>query len=121
MKLRNKTLKSLHKGVAKRKDFRCLTNNVGKGKKQGLRKVEVVEGDEIISIRNKDEMERLIIKHNRENFSKGKNTKACEDKTCNSTRKNETRDLTLNGELKREDCDEEEVYEFLRLLKRPKR
>ena len=27
----------------------------------------------------------------------------------------------LNGDAKREDCDEEEVCEFLRLLKRPKR
>ena len=27
----------------------------------------------------------------------------------------------LKGELNREDCDEEKVYEFLRLLKRPKR
>ena len=60
-KLRNKTLKSTQKGIVKRKDFRYLTNNVGKGKNHGLRKIEVVEGDEIICIRNKDEIERLII------------------------------------------------------------
>ena len=43
-KLKNKTLKSIQKGVVKRKDFRCFTNNLGKGKKQGLRKIEVVAG-----------------------------------------------------------------------------
>ena len=53
-KKRKKTLKTLNKGVAKENDFRCLTNNVGKGKKNGLRKVEVVVGEEIISVRNKE-------------------------------------------------------------------
>ena len=43
-------------GLAKRKDFRYLIDNVGKMKKQGLRKFEVVEGNEIISIRSKEEM-----------------------------------------------------------------
>ena len=61
--------------------------------------------------------ERLIIKHNREHFSKVKNTKAHEDETHNSMNKNKTRDLMLNGDLDREDCDEEKVCEFLRLLK----
>ena len=36
-KKRKKTLKTLNKGVAKKNDFRYLTNNVGKGKKNGLR------------------------------------------------------------------------------------
>ena len=39
----------------------------------------------------------------------------------NSTSENKTRDATLNGDLNREECDEEEVYEFLRSLKMPKR
>ena len=34
---------------------------------------------------------------------------------------NKTRDLALNVGLSREDCDVEEVYEFLRLLKRTKK
>ena len=34
---------------------------------------------------------------------------------------NKTTDSMLNGDLNKEDCDEEEVCEFVRLLKRPKR
>ena len=63
----------------------------------------------------------MIIKHNKEQFSKVKDTKACKDKTCNSMNENTTRDSIMNGDLNREDCDEEEMYEFLRLLKRPKK
>ena len=74
-KLRNKTLKSIQKGIVKRKDFRHLSNCVGKGENQGIRKIEVVEGDGIICIRNKDEIEHLIITHNREHVSKIKKLK----------------------------------------------
>ena len=116
-----KTLKKLSKGVAKKNDFRCLTNNVGKGEKNGLKKVEVVVGEETISVRNKEEMESMTTKHDKEHFSKAKDTKAHKDKKHNSMNENKTRDSMMNGDLNREDCDEEEVCEFLRLLKRPKR
>ena len=54
MKNRKGMLKSLKKNVARKSDFRHLTNNVGKGKKNGLRKIEVEEGDETITMRNKE-------------------------------------------------------------------
>ena len=56
-------------------------------------RLKVAEGDEIIIVRNKEETELLIIKHNREHFSKVKNTKAHKDKTHNSMNENKTRDL----------------------------
>ena len=78
-------------------------------------------GDDVMTVRNKEEIDRMIAKHSKEHFSKVKVTKACVDKTCNSTDENKTRDAIMNGELNKEECDDEEVYQFLRLLKRSKR
>ena len=64
-KNRTKTLKALKKGVTRNSDFRYLTNNVGKGKKNGSRKLEVEEVDEVVIVRNKDEIEQKIIQHNK--------------------------------------------------------
>ena len=65
---------SMH-AKCKKNDFWHSTNNVGKGKKNGLRKVEVVVGKEIISARNKEEMESMIMKYDSEHFSKVKKLK----------------------------------------------
>ena len=62
-----------------------------KGKKNGLRKVEVEVGDDMMTARNKDEIERMITKHNREHFSKVKNTKAHNEKTHESMNESKTR------------------------------
>ena len=101
-------------------DFRHLTCNAGKGKKNGLRKLEIEEGDEIVTACNKDEIERRIIKHNKENFSKVKGTKAHVDKTHDATKEDDTRDNIMKGDLNREECDNEDVHQFLQLLKIPK-
>ena len=56
-------------------------NNDGNRKKSELRKVEVEEGDEIVTVRDKEEIERRITQHNKEHFCKMKSTKACKDIT----------------------------------------
>ena len=85
------------------------------------RKIEVEEGDEIMAMQNKEEIERMIIKHNKEHFSKVKSTKKHNDKMHKIVNENKTRDAIMKGELNRDECDDEEVYQFLRLLKRPNR
>ena len=64
-KNRKRTLKYLKKDVARKSDSRHLANSVGKGKKNGLRKVEVEVGDDMATVRNKEEIERMIMKHNK--------------------------------------------------------
>ena len=81
MKNRKRTLKPLKKNIARKSDFRCLTNNVGKEKKNGLRKVEVEVGNDIMTVRSEEEIERMTIKHNEKHFSKVKCTKAHNVKT----------------------------------------
>ena len=68
----------------------------------------------------KDDTEHRTIQHNKEHFSKVKITKEHDDKTCQVKNDNKTRDTIMNGELNRIECGEEDVCQFLKLLKRPK-
>ena len=79
MKNKERILKSLKKTTRRNSDFRHLTCNSGKGQKNGLRRLKIEEGDVIVTVCNKDEIERIIIKHTKEHFSKAKDTKAHND------------------------------------------
>ena len=46
-------------------------------------------------------------------------TKVHKDKTCAKLDDKEIRKKIIDGKLKRAECDNEEVFEFLQLLKRP--
>ena len=109
----------MKKTLRRNSDFRCLTCNVGKGQKNGLRKLEIEEGDRVVTVCNKNEIERRIVKHNKEHVSKVKSTDACNDKTYSVINDDETRDNILNGDLRRDKCDDDDVCQFLLLLKRP--
>ena len=56
MKNKARILKSLKKIMRRNSDFRCLTCDVGKGQKNGLRRLEIEEGDRIAIVCNKDEI-----------------------------------------------------------------
>ena len=71
------------------------------------------EGDEIVTVRNEEKIERMIAQHDQEHFSKVKRTKAHNDKMCKVMNENKTRDVIMKGELNRDECDEEEVCQFL--------
>ena len=47
-------------------------------------------------------------------------TKVYNDKICKKIDNKETRKKILEGRLERNDCDNQEVFDFLQLLKRPK-
>ena len=46
------------------------------------------------------------------------NTKVCKDRICKKLLDNEVRDRIFKGELRKEECDESDIYNFLRLLHR---
>ena len=98
-------------------DFRCLTCNVGKGQKNGLRRLEIEERDRVVTVCNKEEIEKKIINHNKEHFSEVKGTTAHDDKIHYRMKEEEMRDTILNGQLNRNKCDDEHVHQFLLLLK----
>ena len=55
MKNKERMLKSLEKTIVRNSDFSYSTSNVVKGKKNGVRKVEVKVGDEVTTVKNKEE------------------------------------------------------------------
>ena len=69
---------------------------------------------------NADETQRRIAQHNKEHFNKLKSTKAHNDKACDATKENTTRDAIIKGELNRDECDDDDACQLLQLLKRPK-
>ena len=74
MKNRQIILRSMKKSMRRNSDSRCLTCNADKGYKNGLRRLKIEEGDRIVMVCNKKEIERRIINHNKDNFSKAKCT-----------------------------------------------
>ena len=55
LKKKDKTLKSMKKSLRRNSDFRYLTCNVGKGQKNGLRRLEIEEGDRVVTVCNKND------------------------------------------------------------------
>ena len=108
-------LKNIKKILNRNRDFRHVTNNVGKGKKLGLRSTQDEEG---IEYHNKEEIEEKVMKHNKMHFSKVKESKFYKDKMHDNINEDNVRDKTLSEELNRGDCDEKSVCKFLSLFKR---
>ena len=94
---KEKMLKSMKKSLKRNSNFRHLTCNVGKRQKNGLCILEIEEGERIVKIFNKNEIERRIIKNDKEYFSKAKGNDAHNDKTNSAMNEEKPRDNVLNG------------------------
>ena len=98
-----------------------MTKHVGRGRKRGLIKVHELDENQKISYIHigKESIENAIMTHNRKHFSKAHDTKIYKDKIYKQLQQNHMRDKILQGRLVEEDCDNQEVYDFLKLLKNP--
>ena len=67
---------------------------------------------------NREKIEEETSKFNEKNFTKAHNAIAHRDKTCEKLRENSARDRILKGQLNREDCNNEKVNKFMKLLER---
>ena len=78
----------------------------------------VNENDEVIKeCYDRASIEREIAQHNKKHFRQAYSSKAFQDKIYTQLKCDEVRDKILNGAIKREDCDDQDVYDFLKLLK----
>ena len=59
------------------------------------------------------------MKCNISHFQQAHNTIACNDKTYKELRKDNVREKTLKGNMTKEDCQNERMCRFLKLLKQP--
>ena len=61
------------------------------------------------------------MQHNEMHFKKVKESNVCKDKIYQQIKHEIMRDLMLKGKLKREDCNDENVFEFLNFLSNEKK
>jgi len=101
--------------------FHYISRHVGKGEREGIKRLhEVDEDNTIISTHvDRESIENKLIEHNEMHFTKAHNTIAYRDKIYKKLRDNDVRNRILEGKLNREECDDERMYEFLKLLQRP--
>ena len=84
-------------------NFQYMTKHAGKGMKNSLKLLKIVNDDgEIIKIiMARKEIEEKLIKFNRSHYQKANETKVCQDKIHRKLGDNIIRDKILNGQLER--------------------
>ena len=118
-KLKNRMLQSVKKSFKRKSDFKYLTKHAGKGVKTSLKRVhEVNQNNEIIQTHTeKEAIEQIIFNHNKNHYREACNTPMYKDKIYQKLQQDDTRDTILDGNLDPSECDNEDVYKFLSLLK----
>ena len=67
----------------------------------------------------KEAIEQTLMNHNRKHFTMAHESNMYNDKIYPLLQQDQVRDKILKGRLVEDDCDNEEVFEFLQLLKNP--
>ena len=101
--------------------FETLTKHVGKGKKNLLKRIKLAnENNKVIKeCQDRTNIEAEIARYNKKHFRQSYSSKAFKDRIYSQLKYNEVRDKILNGTLQRNECDNQDVYDFLKLLKKP--
>ena len=95
-----------------------LTTSIGKGPKNALRKIKILNSNEEVEqvLNQRQQIETALIKQNTYHQKKVLLIKVYYDKIYNQLLKDDIRNKILNGSLQESDCINKEVYEFLKLL-----
>ena len=97
-----------------------MTKHIGKGTKKSL--IRVYEKDNnnkiIKTCIGKEDIVNAIMKYNKAHFKKACESKVYQDKIYFRLQDDEIRDKMLIERLAQEECNNEEVYDFLKLLKK---
>ena len=114
-------LSGIKKSLNKQYAFHCTSRHVGKGEREGVKRMhEVDKNNKIIkTCLDYKSIEDRIIKHNKMHITKAHNSVACAGRTHKKLRDNEVRNRTLDRRLNEDECNYERVHEFLQLLKVP--
>ena len=101
--------------------FHCLTKHVGRGPKNSLKRVHILDNNDNIdkTLIQKEKIEQAIIQHNTNHYSQALDTPTHKDKIYNKLQEDRIRDAILDGTLDINECDQMEVCQFLSLLKQP--
>jgi len=115
-----KAIKSVKFVQYRQYTFDRLSKGVGKGEKNSLKQVRKVKEDgEVLEIfQDRKSIEQAIAQHNIGHFRQAFTSKAYKDKIYNKLQQNNIRDKILSRELDILECDDNDMYEFLVLLKK---
>ena len=118
-KQRKKAIKVIKKEQYRQYTFNYLTASVRKGIKSSLKRIQKKDekGNVIGEYYQRDDIEREILQYNTHHFTKVYQSKAYKDKIYKKLPINEVRNKILTGRIRRQDFDDENVYEFFILLK----
>lgn len=122
-KKKEKIISGIKRSLNREHAFYYISRHVGKGEREGIKRIhEVDDNNKIIKTYvDRESIEDRIIKYNEMHFTKAHNTIAYRDRIYARLRDDEVRDKILDGRLSESECDDERVYEFLKLLKQPNR
>ena len=114
-----KAIKSIKQTQYRQCTFDRLSRKVGKGEKHSLKCVRVENelGEVEKELQDRDSIEREIAAYNVKHFRQAFDSKAYKDKIYNKLNINKVRDKIINREVEVDDCDDEDVYSMLQLLK----
>ena len=117
-KKKNKIIASVRKRLKRDHAFHYLSRHAGKGSRQSLKRLCINSNDNERSkiIVKREEIEQEIMLFNTKHFKKAHVLKVYDDKIYGELRNNTIRDKILSGELIADDCDNENVFQFLKLL-----
>ena len=95
-----------------------MTKYIRRGVRSSLIRVhEVNENQQIIRTHiGKEQIENAIFEQNRNHFKKAHGTNIFKDKIYATLQQDRMRNKILRWQLREEDCDNKEVFEFLKLL-----
>ena len=121
LKIKNKIISGIKRKMQKNHAFHCIARHIGKGDREGIKRLHTVNQDnEIIKTSvNREQIEKEIITYNERHLKQAHSSIMHKDKMHNRLREDETRNKTLEGRLRPQDCDNERVCDFLKLLKVP--
>ena len=119
-KKKNKIKRSIIKSQQRLHTFYFLTKHAGKGVKGCLKKLIVYDeqGNEQ-TILDRKSIEDHIINYNKQFFTEPTNTKVYNDKIYDKLSQIDIRDKVVNGNIRKNECDSKEMYEFLKILRKP--
>jgi len=94
--------------------------NVGHKPKRALKQIKIVDvsGKVIKIIHHREEIERMAIKQNKIHHRKEFQIKTYKNKIYNKLLNSNVHNRILNRDLRQDECDESNIFEFLSLLYR---
>jgi len=114
-------LRKMIKEQQRKYAFKYITKHIGKGSRKSLIRLhEMDQNQQIIRTHiEKEAIEQAIIDQNKKHFKMAHESNMYKDKVYPLLQQDSVRNKILRGRLVESDCDNKDVFEFLKLLKNP--